>query len=179
MATPLHYYAIAPAGESQGSVTNPVVPAGTIFVSVPVGGPDDKALDGNGDITYNGKQYAVFMGPFNSLAALKAAKPPNGIAAIGGLIGSAAGAVIALETAPSTVPQGAGSGAAAGTAAGNAVQGWEQALGGFFQALSEANTWIRVAKVAIGGLLLIVGVAKLAGVNSGTVGKAVALAPLL
>jgi len=37
------------------------------------------------------------------------------------------------------------------------------AIGAFFSALSEANTWIRVSKVVIGGLLLIIGLVHITG----------------
>lgn len=55
------------------------------------------------------------------------------------------------------------------------------AIGNFFGDLSQANTWIRVAKVLIGGTLLIVGLAKLTGVDKqvAVLGKAVAKTPLL
>ena len=51
----------------------------------------------------------------------------------------------------------------------------------FFGDLSSANLWIRVAKVIIGGALLIVGLAKLTGADKSVavLGKAVAAAPLL
>jgi hypothetical protein len=55
------------------------------------------------------------------------------------------------------------------------------AANSFLQSLSSANLWIRVAKIAIGGVLLIVGAAKLTGADKGVavLGKAVAKAPLL
>lgn len=37
------------------------------------------------------------------------------------------------------------------------------AIGDFFSALGNSGTWVRVAKVAIGGVLVIVGLAKLTG----------------
>jgi hypothetical protein len=55
-------------------------------------------------------------------------------------------------------------------------------LGDFLSALSSANTWIRVAKVAIGGTIVIVGLAKLTGADKslgGITAKAVKAAPLL
>jgi hypothetical protein len=55
---------------------------------------------------------------------------------------------------------------------------WEQAIAQFFGDLSSANTWIRVAKVAIGGTLLIVGISKLTGLG-GVAEKAVKVAPFL
>jgi hypothetical protein len=36
-------------------------------------------------------------------------------------------------------------------------------IGGFFGALSDSNTWIRVAKVVIGGMLVIVGLSDITG----------------
>jgi hypothetical protein len=60
--------------------------------------------------------------------------------------------------------------------------GWEQSLENFLAAISSQNLWIRVAKVAIGGTLLIVGVAKMTGADvkiGGVVRKATKLAPLL
>lgn len=41
-------------------------------------------------------------------------------------------------------------------------------IGNFFAALGEANTWIRVAKVIVGGVLLIVGLVHITGADSGT-----------
>ena len=40
------------------------------------------------------------------------------------------------------------------------------AIGAFFGALGEANTWIRVAKVAVGGLLLIIGLVHITGAGN-------------
>lgn len=37
------------------------------------------------------------------------------------------------------------------------------AIGDFFTALSSSNTWIRVAKVIVGGVMLIVGIAHITG----------------
>lgn len=53
------------------------------------------------------------------------------------------------------------------------------AIGAFFNTLGNVNTWIRVGKVVIGGTLLIVGLAKITGMEKGIVGKAVKAAPLL
>lgn len=66
----------------------------------------------------------------------------------------------------------------------NPLSGLE-AIGGFFNglkaALTSANLWIRVAKVAIGGVLMIVGLAKLTGADKqvAVLGRAAAAAPLL
>lgn len=53
---------------------------------------------------------------------------------------------------------------------------------GFLSTLGEANTWIRIAKVAAGGIILFIGLAHLTGADKaigGVVGKAVKAAPLL
>lgn len=58
------------------------------------------------------------------------------------------------------------------------LPGWADPLASFLGALDSANTWIRVAKVIVGGALVIVGLAKLTGVG-GIAAKAVKAAPLL
>lgn len=40
------------------------------------------------------------------------------------------------------------------------------AIGAFFNKLGESNTWIRVAKVVIGGVMLIVGIAHITGTQN-------------
>lgn len=50
-------------------------------------------------------------------------------------------------------------------------------IGAFFAALSEANTWIRVAKVVIGGTLVVVGLAHITGADN-AVAKAARRIPL-
>lgn len=39
-------------------------------------------------------------------------------------------------------------------------------VGDFFQRLTQGNTWIRVAKVIVGGMLLIVGLVHITGVDN-------------
>lgn len=94
-----HWFVVAPAGESEGSVTNPIVPKNARIVKVPVGSPADKAWSANG--TYQGVE--VVMGPFDSLAAAKKASPPSGLIALAdiGLLGAEAGASQALTNSPS------------------------------------------------------------------------------
>lgn len=56
------------------------------------------------------------------------------------------------------------------------------AIGAFFGGLTQANLWIRVAKVIAGGLILTVGLVKLTGFDAkapGIVRSAVKVAPLL
>jgi hypothetical protein len=74
---------------------------------------------------------------------------------------------------------------ATGTAVGAVATGvatglpsWETAIAGFLGDLTSANTWVRAAKILIGGALLIVGAAKLTGAG-GLAAKAVKIAPLL
>ena len=47
----------------------------------------------------------------------------------------------------------------------NAIPGLSQ-IGDFFGALGQANTWIRVAKVIVGGVLLIVGLVHITGADN-------------
>ena len=71
-----------------------------------------------------------------------------------------------------------GAAAKAAEAAGSAVSSME----GFFSSLGDINLWIRVGKVAVGGIILIVGLVKLTGADhkaSGIVKKAVTVAPFL
>lgn len=63
--------------------------------------------------------------------------------------------------------------------AAKSAENTAKSVGDFLGQLSDRNTWIRVAKVVVGGTLLIVGLAKMAGVDKGVVGKAVRVAPLL
>lgn len=70
-------------------------------------------------------------------------------------------------------------GTGVGTAQGQVITGaekgaiqitsWEQgleAVGRFFASLGEANTWIRIAKVLIGGVLLVVGLVHITGADN-------------
>lgn len=64
---------------------------------------------------------------------------------------------------------------------GAALSGIESAFGGiasFFGDFTQVNTWLRVAKVIIGGVLIIVGAANLMGAKQ-VVGKVAKAAPLL
>lgn len=74
---------------------------------------------------------------------------------------------------------------ATGTSVGAVAQGvatgipsWEGAIGTFLGDLTSASLWIRVAKVLVGGAMLLVGIAKLTGAG-GIAAKAVKVAPLL
>jgi len=74
---------------------------------------------------------------------------------------------------------------AAANIASDATQAGSTAIGtveNFLQGLTSRNLWIRVAKITIGGAILIVGLAKLTGADKavgGLASKAVKVAPLL
>lgn len=81
-----------------------------------------------------------------------------------------------IGTAAAELAQGAAnatSASAQGTAAGAAdiastvsnPLNYLSGIAGFFGDLTQASTWIRVAKVIVGGVLLIVGAARLAGAD--------------
>lgn len=93
---------------------------------------------------------------------------------IGGAVGSAIGetgdAIGAGASAVGTLPTGVGN--AAGQGLTDTYQG---AISGFLNALSSANTWLRVGEVVLGVLLVVVGVVKLAGpsvLNATPIGRA-------
>lgn len=60
-----------------------------------------------------------------------------------------------------------------------AIPGGADAIGNFFGNLAKSDTWTRVLKVIVGGVLMIVGLAKLTGIEKGIVGTAIRKAPLL
>lgn len=81
---------------------------------------------------------------------------------------------------------GAATGAAQDQAITGAVKGaiqitsWEQgleAIGRFFASLSKGNTWIRITKVLIGGVLLVTGIVHITGAQ-GAVATAARKVPL-
>jgi hypothetical protein len=71
---------------------------------------------------------------------------------------------------------------ATGIETASIVPSWADGLAGFLADLTNANLWIRVAKIGIGGTILVVGLAKLTGADQkigGVAAKAVKIAPLL
>lgn len=58
-----------------------------------------------------------------------------------------------------------------------AAASWAAGLTGFLAALTSANTWIRVSKVVVGGVLLIVGLVHITGAD-GAVASAAKKVPL-
>jgi hypothetical protein len=71
---------------------------------------------------------------------------------------------------------------ATGIQTASIVPSWADGLAGFLSDLTSANLWIRVAKIGLGGAILLVGLAKLTGADQklgGITAKAVKAAPLL
>jgi hypothetical protein len=83
--------------------------------------------------------------------------------AIGDIIGATGTAVGAVATGVSTA---------------SILPSWTNGLTSLLGDLTSASLWIRIAKVIIGGAMLLVGIAKLTGA-SGVAAKAVKVAPLL
>jgi hypothetical protein len=100
----------------------------------------------SGGATYQGKTYYRRQGPFTSLAAAQAAYKTGAT--------NAASPVPGIDITPggSLTPA-------------NPIPGLTQ-IGDFFAALTQANTWIRVAKVLGGGLLLVIGIAHITGAGN-------------
>jgi len=121
-------------------------------------------------------------GPYASEAAAKAAAPAG--AKISVQAWNSVGASIKADLGAAA--QGAAAGATGNPSLdiGNPLSGL-LSIGAFFNglksALTSANLWIRAAKITIGGVLMIVGVAKLTGADKqvAVLGKAAAVAPLL
>lgn len=174
MATGLHWWVISPAGMNQGSALDPTVPQGTIIISLQIGSADDKSLSGGqggflgigtsgpGAITYNGQQYIAFMGPFPTKQAAESAKPPSGIGAIGAIIAGSLGAASTLNPLLAGAAATANAAQSAGTATGTAVPG----LSDFFNNLTQANTWLRVAEGILGIMLIAVAIGKMTGTDN-------------
>ena len=105
-------------------------------------------------------QWYNIQGPYTSQAAANAAIP----------------AIQKANPAKGTVAQ-----ATQNAGVPNPLTGLD-AIGAFFGSLGEANIWIRGAKILAGGVILIVGLAKLTGADKAAGGiakKAVEVAPFL
>jgi hypothetical protein len=144
------WFVVAPTGESQGSFLNPKVPDGSRLTEVATGSAAYKAWVGNE--SYNGWQ--VVMGPFATEAQAKAAHPPAALSAV--LTAAGLASSTAAQSAVGSEP----------SLPGATVSNPLDAISGFIKALTEANTWIRVAKVIIGGTLVIVGLAHISGAGN-------------
>jgi hypothetical protein len=126
--------------------------AGTVadafIVSTPQGSAADKTLLGtdSGQVTVGGRSGYRRAGPFTSQAAaqayLKVGAQNTGTQIPG------------VDITPS-----------GGVTASNPLQGLA-AIGDFFSRLTQASTWIRVAKVISGGLLLVIGLVHITGADN-------------
>jgi hypothetical protein len=123
---------------------------------------------------YTTTEYTVMEGTQAQALAL-----PNG----GGISGpytslAAANKVADAEPANSTqgIAPGLGITPSGGYTATNPLSGL-QSIGNFFSTLTQPDTWIRVAKVIIGGTLLIIGIAHITGASD-AVSTAARKAPL-
>ena len=93
-----------------------------------------------------------------------------------------AGLGAAVVTAAEADGKVTGAAASASVSVLDGLGSWETSLTGLLGDLTSASLWVRVAKVVVGGTLLIVGVAKLTGADKavgGALGTAVKAAPLL
>jgi hypothetical protein len=90
-------------------------------------------------------------------------------AALGGaqVLAGYSGSATNIPT-PGSVATGAGS---AASTASNTLSGLD-AIGAFFNKLGEANTWLRIIKVVIGGVLVISGLVHLTGIDKTALGVA-------
>jgi hypothetical protein len=127
-----------------------VRPADAKLISTPGSGAEYSALIGNG--AYQGQQR--FQGPFTTQAAAKAAPAGGESTAQQIAAGIEAGNAAAGATGLPSVP-GVGTNPLAGLAA----------IGDFFSRLTQANTWIRVGKILVGGALVLIGLAHITGAS--------------
>jgi hypothetical protein len=124
---------------------------------------------------YNGKTYDAIA---KSILASEPSETPEQIAqgvAQQYLFDETANA---LDTGLTTA-SGALGDVATGVETASIVPSWASGLAGFLSDLTSDNLWIRAAKIAIGGTILIVGLAKITGADHGIAAKAIKAAPLL
>lgn len=156
------WFIVAPFGASTGSgFTGTVPPGSKVYYAT---GSNYTIL--NNDFSSNnatpviigGKKWEVVLGPFATKQEAESASPASALSVIAGVV--AAGVATA---GGGTNP--AGEFGAGQQAASNALSGLS-AIGDFFSRLAQANTWVRVGKVVVGGLMLIIGVSKMTGADN-------------
>ena len=157
MANQVAWFVVFPASESETSATE--IPPGSKIVNAEVGSAAYNAWLGNG--AFNGWQ--VLSGPFTSEAAARAWSPAP-LTASDWVAAGVAGVVIGAGNEPD-----ASTALAVGKSAASTLTGIN-AIGDFFQRLTQSHTWIRVAEVLLGLGLIVVGLAKLS--SGSAVGKA-------
>jgi hypothetical protein len=139
------WWVLVPAAAEQNAAG---VVSGAFVVSVAQGSAVDSQLLGNyaGKVTVGGKTGYLRAGPFTTAAAAAAYLKTGAAAAGTGIPGV------------SIAPSGA-------VTTSNPLAGLA-AIGQFFTSLGEVNTWIRVAKVLAGGLLLVIGLVHITGADN-------------
>lgn len=132
----LDYWVLVPK-QSEMNVAGVVADA--FIESTPQGSAIDKKLLSNytGQVTINGRTGYQRAGPFTSLAAARAYLK------------------VGAQNTSSPIP-----GIAIKPGGGLAVSNPLDAVGAFLAKLGQASTWLRVAEVALGLVLVAVGVAK-------------------
>lgn len=157
------------------SALNPFTPSG--YESLPSGNASDdklfaaaasknKGSTNPNTISVENIEWFNIQGPYTTQAAANAAIP----------------AIEKANPAPGVLGQVAKDNSSNPLGAAANVASDISSTAGFLSTLGEANTWIRIAKVVAGGMILIVGLLKLTGADKaigGVAAKAVKVAPLL
>jgi hypothetical protein len=138
------YFVLVPKA-SEMNVSGTVPDA--FIVSVAQGSPVDKQLTGNytGKVTVGGKSGYLRAGPYTSRADAQAYLK------------------VGAKDASTPIP-GVSIKPGGGVTVHNPLTGLD-AIGAFFNTLTQSNTWVRVAKVIVGGALLIAGIAHITGAS--------------
>lgn len=136
--------------------------AGTVadafIVSVPQGSAVDKQLAGNyaGKVTVGGRSGYLRAGPFTSQAAAQS--------------------YLKVGAQNTTIVPGLDVTPGGQLTASNPLN-FLQPVGQFFRDLASPNTWIRITKVVVGGLLLVIGLVHITGI-SGTAADTIRKVPV-
>jgi len=112
--------------------------------------------------------------------ALDAGQASGGLSRVEGPYQTEVQAAVELANLTSTSAAGGIAGTSPGVL-GGIVQGIKSpltglnAVGDFFQRLSQAATWLRILEVVLGVSLIAIGIAKMSGISPGKVAKGLAL----
>lgn len=140
-------------------------PSDAVLYSVASGQPNDQLLLNGGSILYKNANYVRFQGPFTSQSAAQSATANPGTSLSPGQ------AIGTIGNGLSTGVSG-GAGIATGIGAFSGFAGIDD----FLNALSQSNTWLRIAEGILGVMLIAVALGKLTGANN-VITKAVAKIP--
>jgi hypothetical protein len=140
------YWVLVPTAAEQNAAGTV---SGAFVVSVADGSAADAQLLGNyaGKVTIGGRSGYLRAGPFTTLAAADAYLK------------------VGAQSTSTPIP-GVDISPSGAVTTSNPLAGLA-AIGQFFTSLGEANTWIRVAKVVVGGVMLIVGLVHITGAGGG------------